>query len=150
MSEERELELYRTFRAAQERYTYFMLAASGAAIAFAVTKTQDATLAWSQIPLAISITCWGLSFYCGCNNLRYVGSTLYANFEMLKIQTGQHPQVGNHPQMIDAASSGIRSAIETNSNRASMYARLQFSLLIIGAVSYVGWHTYEMYLRTKP
>jgi hypothetical protein len=147
MASDHELEVYRAHRTAQEKYSYFMLAAAGAAIGFSVTRTQGLVLSWSQIPLAAAVICWGFSFFCGCMNLRYVESNLYANMSLLKVISGKHPDVGNHPQMMQAASEGIRSAMESNSNRTTFYGRWQFYLMMLGAVSFVGWDVYEMYLR---
>ncbi len=89
----------------------------------------------------------GLSFYFGCRHLVYVESTLFANAALLKVEAGEHPEVGRHPQLMAAANEGIRSAIESNSNCASRFARLQFRFLVLGAISYLGWHVYEMFLR---
>jgi len=115
MATENLREVYRQLRMAQDKYTYFLLAAAGAAIALAVNQTQGAAISWSQIPLAGAVLCWGLSFFFGCRHLNYVSSTLYSNAELLRIESGQHPQIGMHPQMIAAASEGIRKAIEDNS-----------------------------------
>ena len=147
MPTDTELELFRTHRSTQDRYCYFMLAAAGAAIAFAVTRSQDMALSYSQIPLAFAVVFWGLSFFAGSMNQRYVLSTLYANMGLLKIQNGRQPGIGTHAHMIDIASEGVRSAIETKSNRANRYFKWQFYCLILGAVSFVGWDVYEMYLR---
>jgi hypothetical protein len=148
MSNENQIEIYRALRNAQEKYAYFLLAAVGAAIALAVNQTQTAKLAWSQLPLAASLLCWALSFVFGCIHLQYVSSTLYANNELLRVQSGLHPEVGMHQQLMGAASDGIRSAIETNSSRSAKYAHWQFRFLIAGALLYLGWHVTEMYLRT--
>jgi hypothetical protein len=142
------LEVYRQLRLAQDKYIYFILAAAGAGIALAVNQTQTATLSWSQLPLGGAVLSWGLSFFVGCQHLRYVSSTLYANAELLKVERGLHPKAGTHPDMIAAASEGIREAIESNSNRASFLGRMQTRLLILGAVLYVAWHVWEMWLRT--
>lgn len=56
-------ELYRAHRTAQDKYTYFILAAAGAAIAFALNQTHDATLSWFKLPLGAAVLCWGLSFF---------------------------------------------------------------------------------------
>ncbi len=56
------LEVYRAFREAQNRYTYFLLA-TGAAIGLAVNQTMNAILARSQVPLAGAVLSWGLSFF---------------------------------------------------------------------------------------
>lgn len=143
-------EVYRQFRLTQDKYVYFLLAAAGAAIGFAVNQTHDSVLSRSQLPLGAAVLCWGLSFFFGCRHLAYVGSTLYANAELLKVESGQHPEVGRHPQLMAAASEGIRSAIEDNSNRANRLGHMQFRFLVVGAVLYIGWHVLEMWLRGVP
>jgi hypothetical protein len=52
VSDENRLELFRALRDTQEKYVYFLLAAAGAAIGFALSQTQQATLSWSKLPLA--------------------------------------------------------------------------------------------------
>jgi hypothetical protein len=42
MPSEQQIEIYRQHRTAQDKYIYFLLAAAGAAIAFAVNQTQNA------------------------------------------------------------------------------------------------------------
>jgi hypothetical protein len=141
-------EVYRQLRAAQDKYTYFLLAATGAAIALVVNQTQGSTLSWSLAPLAVAVLCWGLSFFFGCRHLEYVSSNLYANAEFLKVQSGEHPEVGQHPQMMAAASEGIHQAFEANTLRANRLAKLQFRFLVAGAIFYIAWHVLEMWLRT--
>jgi hypothetical protein len=146
MADER-TEIFKTHRAAQEKYIYFLLAATGAGIALIINQTHDSKLAWSMLPLGFAVMCWGLSFMYGCQHLSYVESTLFANHNLLRVEAGVHPDAGTNPQYIAAASAGIRSAIEHNSDKAASYARLQFKLLIAGAVLFLVWHVFEMYLR---
>lgn len=148
MSDESQREVYRALRESQSKYTYLLLAAAGADIGFALTQTQNIGLSCSQTPLGIAVFLWGLSFYFGCRHLAYVSSTLYANAALLKIESGQHPEVGYHPQYMQAASEGVRQAIESNSETANQLGHWQFRTLIAGAVFYVLWHILEMYLRT--
>lgn len=147
MATEVQRELYRILREAQDKYTYFLLAGAGAAIGFAVTQTQHAPLRASQLPLGLAVACWGLSFFFGCRHLAYVNSTLFANSELLRVQAGEHPNAGTHPDTIAAASAGIQTAMENNSNVANRLGRLQFSMLVFGGILFVGWHILEMYLR---
>ena len=142
-------EVSRQLGVAQDKYTYFLLAAAGTAIGFAVNQTHDAVMSRSQIPLAGAVLCWGLSFYFGCRHLAYVNSSLYSNAELLKIEAGHHPEIGTHVQLMAAASQGIRSALESNANRANRLGHMQFRFLIAGAVLYIGWHVLEMWLRTR-
>jgi hypothetical protein len=141
-------ELYRTHRAGQEKYTYFLLAAAGAAIALVLNQTKESKLDWAMLPLGLAVLCFGLSFFFGCRHLNYVQSILYANFDLLKIQSGMHPMTGQHPGMIEAASAGIRDAIESNSSKSDGLAHSQFYMLIAGAAFFIMWHVLQMYLRT--
>jgi hypothetical protein len=70
MANDMQMEVYRALRTGQDKYTYFLLAAAGAAIALAVNQTHDAALAWSQLPLLIGVLCWALSFVFGCLHLQ--------------------------------------------------------------------------------
>ncbi|MBR0839112.1 hypothetical protein JQ607_02800 [Bradyrhizobium liaoningense] len=140
-------EIYKSHRDAQEKYIYFLLAAAGAGIALIVNQTHDSKLAWSMIPLGLSVLCWGLSFVLGCRYLDYVRSILYANHDLLRVEAGIHPMAGNHPEAIAVASEGIRMAVEKNSDRAAVLARLQFRFLVAGALLFIVWHVVEMYLR---
>jgi hypothetical protein len=137
MPSEQQIEVYRQHRTAQEKYVYFLLAAVGAAIALVVNQTQGAKLAWSQLLLACAVALWALSFFFGCRHLSYVESTLFANAALLKVEAGEHPQVGRHPELMAVASEGIREAIESNSNWAGRFARWQFNRAKWGQTRYI-------------
>lgn len=147
MSNEAQREVFRVLRESQSKYTYFLLAAAGAAIGFSLSQTKEVSLAWSQVPLGLAVLLWGVCFFCGCRHLAYVNSALYANAVLLKIESGQHPEVGNHPQRMQAASEGVRNAIEQNSESANRLGHWQFRSLVAGAVFYIIWHVLEMYFR---
>ena len=129
---------------AQSKYTYFLLAVAASAIALAVQRTTGKTLNWQMIPLGLAVICWGLSFFSGCRNRAYFSSTLYANATLLKIQNGSHPEVPNHPEYIEAASSGVRSAAENNSSGANFWGHMQFHSLVAGAMFFLIWHVIGM------
>jgi hypothetical protein len=93
------------------------------------------------------VLCWGVSFFFGCRRLAFVNSILYANFELIKVENMMHPRVGTHPQIVAAASEGIRQAIQTNIERSNRYGKWQFRFLIMGAVFYISWHVLEMWFR---
>ncbi|MGA0531487.1 hypothetical protein [Hansschlegelia sp. KR7-227] len=140
--------IYAQFRGSQEKYAYFMLAASGACIAFAITRTQGDTLNYLHAIVGIGVLSWATSFYCGCQHLRYIGSATYANLDLLRIQAGRHPDVGNIPGYIEAASEGIQIAIGRNDKQSVRHAKAQFRLLILGAFLYLAWHVAVMYARS--
>jgi hypothetical protein len=148
MSEENQREVYRVHSEAQSKYVYFLLGAIGACIAFAVNQTHEAKLVWSQLPLAGAVLCWLLSFISGCIHLQFLATNTLANFELLRIADGVHPEVGWNPEARAAASEGIRDAMKSNARVVVSAARWQFRLLVAGAVLYIVWHVIEMWLRT--
>ncbi|MGE9009793.1 hypothetical protein ACO2JO_14495 [Leptospira interrogans] len=97
-------QLYGAHRDVAEKYTYFLLAGAGAAIAFAVTQSQTATFSWSKAPLAMAVLCWGISFYCGCRQVQTRASVMLQNFQLLRIQAGEHPEFPPHARVIDVIS----------------------------------------------
>jgi len=148
MSEDGERELWLQHRAGQDKYTYFLLAITASAIAFAVQKTSDATFSWTLAPLGLAVLAWGGSFYCGCKNLIWVQTALMANYNLLQLRRGAHPQQPNYPALSAAAIQGTHSALSTNVDRAQSYALSQFRLAIAGALLFLGWHVLEIYART--
>ena len=141
------IEIYKQHRAAQEKYVYFLLAAVGAAIALTVNQTQGAKLAYSQLPLGVAVFLWGLSFFFGCKHLNRVESTLFANADLLKVQYGVYPSIGNDNERMSVAEKVIRENIESHSTWAGRFARWQFGAFILGAAWYLAWHIFEMSLR---
>ncbi|MDZ4818739.1 MAG: hypothetical protein SGJ20_07180 [Planctomycetota bacterium] len=148
MSNENSLELYRAHRTGQDKYDYFLLAVAGGAIALAVNQTQNATLAWSQIPLAVAVLSWGISFWSGCRRLYHVNTGLGANLELLLVQSGSR-DVGGGPERVRVIETALRDLMKDTGQRASTFFKWQFSLLVFGAVSFVGWHVLEMGLRAE-
>jgi hypothetical protein len=147
MSENR-IEVYRQFRASQDKYCYFLLAAAAAAIAFAVQRTEGMGLNLPMIPLGIAVLAWSLSFFAGCRHLAWHGAALYANMGLLSLQAGDHPNDPGHPELRQAAADGIRDAVEGHSSKAVSWARTQFSSLIFGAICFLCWHVLLMAART--
>ena len=148
MSTDEMRQLHGQYRTSEDRYTYFLLAAAAASIGFAVQLTSSSQLSILHAPLGLAVLAWGFSFFAGCKHIAYVNTNLYANFDYLHIFTGTHPKVGNHPEMIQAATEGIASAMEKNSTSAVRFARWQFRALITGAILFLVWHVAGMVART--
>jgi hypothetical protein len=148
MADDYLIEAYRQLRTSQDKYVYFMLAASASAIAYALNRAQDRSLSLVLIPWGLALLLWGFSFYFGCIHLAFVNSTLFANIELIRVQRGTHPDAGTNPQIIEAASNGIRSAIEKNSNKANRLGHAQFWFFVLGVLAYITWQVLEMYLRS--
>lgn len=137
-------ELHKAHGAGQEKYTYFLLAAAGAAIGFAVQKTDGIPMSWWVLPVGVATVLWAASFYCGCRNIDWVSASTSANFNLLQLKQGSHPDQPPHPQLVDAAIRGVHDALDKNIRKAQFYAIWQFRLLILGAVFFVAWRVLEM------
>lgn len=149
MASDNEMEIYKQHRASQDKYVYFLLAAAGASIAFALNQTKGLPLSTSQMPLALAIAAWGLSFTAGCARVAAVDLMLNLNQDLLRIQTGQH-ELLSHPNEIPVAIASVKEMLERANRRSVRSLKWQYRFLICGAVSYIGWHIYEMYLRSQP
>ncbi len=143
-----QLEVYKQHVAVSDKYTYFLLAAVGAAIALTINQTQGAKLSVSQIPLAIAVLLWGLSFYLGCRHITLVKATLLSNAALLRVQAGEDSMAGRNLQAIRVSSETLLEIIEKHSTGAGHAARWQFRCLVLGGTSYLAWHILEMWLRT--
>ena len=85
-------EMYKQHRAGQDKYTYFLLATAAAAIAFAVQKTEGLLISWWLLPVAFAILFWGVSFYYGCKHINWAQTAIQANYNLLQLNQGVHPQ----------------------------------------------------------
>jgi hypothetical protein len=138
------LELFRLHAESHDKYTYFLLASAGAAIGFAVQKTEGMALSWTLLPVAIATTLWLVSFLAGCIRISKVQTLIKANYTLLQLQHGSHSNQPSHPQELQAAISGTQKAFESLIKDAAFYMRLQFSALVVGVMFFVAWRVAEM------
>lgn len=148
MPTESERELFRLHRESQTKYTYFLLAGAATAIGFSLTQTRELALSPTHLPLGVALLCWAASFFCGCKQLQYVTSTLFNNMELIKVQTGRHPLAGNHPEAMQIGSKVLNEIMEKGGVRSGRFGTWQFRLLIYGALLYIAWHIFEMWVRS--
>lgn len=136
------------FREKQEKYVYYLIALSVSSIGFSIFKTENQGLNYSQIPLGLAVIFWTISIFCGLNFLKFVISNLYANNTYFEIINGNHPNIGNHPELIKAVVSGFEKAIKSNGDTMAKYFKIQGCLFYLGILFFIVWHIIEMYLRT--
>lgn len=146
---EEQKEILNQFRQQQEKFVYYLIALSVTSIGFSIYKTTGQPLKLIQLPLGMSILCWGLSIYCGLRFLKYVISTLFANNAYFDLIQGKDPEIGNHRQKIQAATTGIKEAMKSNSKRASTLFKWQELFFYIGIILFLVWHIIEMYNVTE-
>jgi hypothetical protein len=146
MSDEMLLQLNRQHAEGMAKYTYFLLAASGAALAYALNDLKGEALSWVVAPALISVLLWLGSFFCGCRQINYVQSALNSNYQLLQLHAGTHPAQPRHPQEFQIAAEVTKAAIDSKNNSAAMFYRLQFWFLGAGACSFALWRVTQMFL----
>lgn len=142
-------DLQKQHQASQEKYTYSMVAAAGACIAYAIEKAIGVPLTLYLSLLAFSIICWSASFYCGCKCANTVQALIRANANLLSLYSGNHELQPDQPELLAAAIGGVRNAIDANMNRAKLLNDWQFRFFVIGGVFFVGWRITEI-IRVAP
>jgi hypothetical protein len=138
------LELYKQHCEGKDKYTYFLLTVAGAAIGFAVQKTDGAIISWWLLPVAAATISWTLSFYFGCKNLDSVLSAILVNYNLLQLKQGSHSNQPNHPQAVQIAMQSTMAALDSRIDEAAKFARRQFWFLISGVALFVLWRVLEM------
>ena len=144
-----EEELYKQSRIVQDKFTYFLLAVAASVIGFTIQEVSGRIFEKSLIFLGIAIILWCMSFYFGCLHIKYVSSTIYANYGLIQTQNDKNLSVPDEPEYISAATAGIREAMEKNAEKANKYAKWQFRILILGAIFYIFWQITEMAIRSN-
>jgi hypothetical protein len=149
LSDDRIVELYKAHRDSVDKQTYFLLAAAGAAIGFAITQTKQLSLGWSQLPLGAAILCWGASFFSGCRHVSWTAAATRANLDLLVVRAGQSEIAGRDATKILYSAEILTEIIGKNATKASSLSRWQFRFLIAGALFYIAWHVLEMAIRGR-
>lgn len=140
--------LHQLHRTSQEKACYFLLAAAGSAVAFAVQKSGDAVVSWQLGVLVLAILTWGGSFYCGIKHLDKVQSAMHSNYQLLQLARGVHPKQPSHPQELQIASEVAREWVGRHADAAADFAACQWRLLIAGSLLFLTWHGLMILDRT--
>lgn len=147
MSSETELEMWKAHRAAQEKFTYFMLAASGACIGFALTQTKDLRLNCDMAWLGAALLAWAGSFYLGCKYAEAGREILLVNKGLLVLNAGRDPYAGTDVNRVSIGNEVFQKRLDDLQKDAAGLYRWEFRLLILGVVFYVIWQVLLMSSR---
>jgi hypothetical protein len=150
MADNEVFEIYQQHKAAQDKYTYFLLATAAAAIGFAVQKTEGLKLSYWLLPVGFAVLCWGTSFFFGCRSIIWVQASTGANYNLVRLKMGIHPNQPTDPMGVQSAIAGVNDALTSNRNKVQFYSDWQFRVMIIGFLSFVAWRALEMARITWP
>lgn len=119
----------------REKYTYFLLAAAGACIRYAVEKGAGFALTWKLTPLGLSLVAWAISFWFGCRAIRRSEYGLRYNHAYLTTARSMTDKLAPNSLMGDEARASASSS------------RWQFRFFVSGGVAFVLWRLLELLPR---
>lgn len=137
------------------KYIYFLLATSGASIAYSVEVANSSKFSWSLLLLAVALLSWVTSFYAGCKSLQYDISVKNFSFDLQ--QSTEHLDMAKEilnqqaiyelEKLYQEAVESTNSALNSHGSEASRYLKLQFRALILGVVAFVVWRATEFLIH---
>lgn len=147
MSGQNEVELIKMYKAAQEKYIYFLMAAAGSGIGFAIVQTKVEKLAYHHALWGLSVVLWALSFLCGLQFIEHLNSTTFqnANYLGLKRDLSDCP-IEQRTSLAADVHAVYQSTMDRHQQSMEFFGKWQMYLLLSGALCYVVWHIYKMYL----
>jgi hypothetical protein len=141
--------LHRIYSDGHSKYVYFLLAATGAALAYALQKLDNSTLNWQVWFGLSSIVSWLLSFFCGCKHITAIQSAILLNTDLLQLQQGNHPMQPQSAQEMQIAWEVTNRALDKKNNRAQMLFRIQFWLLAGGVLLFSMWRVLVLFGQSQ-
>jgi hypothetical protein len=139
-------DLHKRHEAAWNKFTYFILAITAASIAFALQRSEGASVDWTLLFLAFGLCLWALSFWCGISELKQASHALQKNYTLLEIEAGVYGRVSDGNPDVLSVKRSLSEAIKEAASKADTYHSWQLRLYISGAVSYVFWHFARIFL----
>jgi hypothetical protein len=133
------LHLNRTHAEGHSKYVYFLLAATGAALGYALQKLDNSTLNWQVWFGLIAIAAWLVSFFCGCRHITTIQSAINSNYQLIQLQQGNHPMQPQSHEEMQIAWQVTTKALDSKNSKAQLFFRLQFWLLAIGVLLFATW-----------
>jgi hypothetical protein len=145
MSFDLENELAKEFKAAQDKYIYFLLAAAASAIGYAITQLEVEPLTCYHIPLGLSILLWSTSFFSGIQFIENLTGTLFKNHNFLAFKREiKFLPTEESAELLKKFQETYNATIENHQRKMSCYGNLQSKCLLLGAFFYISWHVLKM------
>lgn len=137
---------------ARTKYTYFVLAASAAAIGYSFRLAEASKPTLALLLFALAIVSWAISFYLGCKSIQRSISVAnsFADIENIdnaieacKKFCSDREQVNVRGLYKDNLSL-YSEIIKRDEGLSSRNLEAQFRFLLLGAASFVVWRTVEL------
>lgn len=129
------MDLHEIYHQETQRMPAVLLGVASAAIAFAFHQTADRELAWSLMPILVSVLCWSSSFAAGVLFTRAYANGIKSNIAINLAEKAKNDQ--------------WRSVAKIKFNGWNEKARIRYAaqqwLLLAGAGIYLAGHTWSIW-----
>ncbi|WP_368561933.1 hypothetical protein [Pseudoxanthomonas sp. UTMC 1351] len=144
------IHLNRVHADGHSKYVYFLLAATGAALGYALQKLDGSTPDWVVWLGLGAISSWLLSFLLGCKHVMSIQSAIETNFQLLQFTDGSHPQQPSSPEELAIAWAAGNEALTSQNKRAKAFFDWQFRLLSLGVLLFTAWRVLILFGAAGP
>lgn len=138
------MELRKQHNDMYDKYGYFLLAATGAAIGFGIQKLDGLLPTLTSGVCVAAVVLWVLSFYLGLKRIETVMTVVRINAELAASLTPER-EADMSPGEVAQAERAASKQIEKFNAKNAFLMKSQFSLLIAGAISFVVWRVLQMF-----
>lgn len=137
-------------RTLQTRPVYLLLSVAAGGILLSVIQMTGSKIAHdgAMLPLFLAMLSWSFSFFAGYRLLTFIELVLLANMELLQLQKGKHPDVGNDEGKIIAASKVIQNNLESYNITTTKLAKQQSRFVVLGVVMFFVWLFFSVWYAT--
>jgi hypothetical protein len=137
-------ELQKLHFESHNKYVYFLLAATGAALGYALQRLDGLPITWWVAPGLLATLCWLASFYAGCLRITWTHRAMQSDYSSVQLQRGIHLRQPKDPAETQQAIEITKNLTLSNLQKSSLFLTLQFWLLTAGVASFVLWRVLEM------
>ncbi|GMR28805.1 hypothetical protein STENOSP10_30260 [Stenotrophomonas sepilia] len=137
------MELRKQHNEMYDKFAYFLLAVTGAAIGFGIQKLDGLTMSVPSLICIAAVCVWVLSFYVGIRRIQATMVTLQINAEVATFLREDCESRLSQEQILKAERAATQ-ALESSNRRNSRLMRAQLRLLIGGVLLFVAWRVLQM------
>lgn len=149
MNNQLEVDFSNYERELRQKKAYFLLAAAGACIGFAITQSQSKMLSGDLVFYFFAILSWGISFYLGYLHVHYAAECTSINSDYARLASGRVDAVkGKSNEEWVAYKEGIEEVYAKQWHKMKRCESLQFYFFLNGSFWFIVWTALEMWRRT--
>lgn len=137
------MELRKQHNDMYDKFAYFLLAVTGAAIGFGIQKLDGLAMSFVSLVCVAAVGAWVLSFHLGIKRIQNTMVTLQINADVaIYLREGSERRMSQ--EQSTQAERAATQALDSSNRRNALLMKLQLRLLIGGVLLFVVWRVLQM------